>query len=614
MSGAQRRQDRSQEEIHQESMTRSRHFKKGIVPYMEEEVRRFEEEVAAFRAGEVDEKHFMPVRLRQGVYGQRQPNAQMFRVKIPGGILTPEAFEALGQVVERFAPLSKGHITTRENIQIHHMRLEDCAEAMRLLGQVGLTTREACGNTVRNVVGSPTAGVCADELFDVTPHLAAYVRFGVRHPLTQDFPRKFKTSFTGCVEHDAVASAIHDFSLIAQVRGENGTMQRGFKVLVGGGTSIMPRLAKVLYEFVPVEDYLRVAQAVWTVFNRADVLRKNRMMARIKVLIDKIGIEAFRTQVDEELKTTGPIDPTPLMDVDEIYHEVPPQPPAAGSRRGGDLPEAFLHWKHTNAVEQKQPGYYIVYVKIPLGDILAHQWPALASIVRTYTGGRARTTQEQNLALRWVPKAYLYDVWRALGEIGFAEPEVHGITDVVACPGTDSCKLGITSSMGLGKAIRDALASWTGLLDDPLIQKLHVKMSGCPNGCAQHHVANIGLQGAAMRSPSGEQIPAYDVLLGGHYGGRKITDTRHGQRLGVKVPARRVPEVIRDFVAFYKEHRQDDEEFNSFVDRVGLKPFEAIAATYRDVAPLNADTLRLYMDWGKDMPFKVERGEGECAV
>ncbi|MGQ0549478.1 MAG: hypothetical protein ACT4PY_07400, partial [Armatimonadota bacterium] len=267
MSGAQRTKERSQEEIHRESMARSRHFKKGIVPYMEEEVRRFEEEVAAFRAGEVDDKRFMPFRLRQGVYGQRQPNAQMFRVKIPGGILTPEALEALGRVVERFAPLSKGHITTRENIQIHHMRLEDCAEAMRLLGEVGITTREACGNTVRNVVGSPTAGVCPDELFDVTPYLAAYVRFGVRHPLTQDFPRKFKTSFTGCVEHDAVASAIHDFSFIAQVRGENGTLQRGFKILVGGGTSIMPRLGKVLYDFVPVEDYLRVTEAVWAVFN-----------------------------------------------------------------------------------------------------------------------------------------------------------------------------------------------------------------------------------------------------------------------------------------------------------------------------------------------------------
>jgi len=607
-----RTQDRSQQDIHRESLALSRQFTQGIVPYMEEEVQRFEEEVAAFRAGQVDEKIFMSFRLRQGVYGQRQPNAQMFRVKIPGGILTAEALEGLGRVVERFAPLSKGHITTRENIQIHHLRLEDCAEAMRMLGEVGLTTREACGNTVRNVVGSPTAGVCPDELFDVTPYLAAYVRFGVRHPLTQDFPRKFKTSFTGCLEHDAVASAIHDFSFIAQVREENGTLRRGFTILVGGGTSIMPRLGKVLYDFVPVEDYLRVAEAVWAVFNRADFLRRNRMMARIKVLIDKIGIDAFRAQVDEELQTIGPIDPTPLMDVEEIYREVPPQPPAVSERH--DRPEAFLVWKRTNTVEQKQPGYYIVYVKIPLGDIYAHQWPVLADIVRKYTGGRARTTQEQNLALRWVPEAYLHEVWQALKGIGFAEPDAHTITDVVACPGTDSCKLGITSSMGLGAAIREALASWNGLLEDPLIKKLHIKASGCPNGCSQHHVANIGLQGAAIRGASGQQIPAYDILLGGYYGGQSISETRYGQRLGVKVPAKRIPEAVRDIVAFYKEHRQDGEEFNPFVDRVGLKPFEAIAARHRDVGPLREETLPLYMDWGKKDTFKVERGEGECAV
>ncbi len=606
-----RDKDRSQEEIHRESLALSRHFKKGIVPYIEEEVLRFEEEVAAFRAGTVDEKVFTPFRLRQGVYGQRQPNQQMFRVKIPGGILTPQALAALGTVVERFAPLRKAHITTRENVQIHHLRLEDCAEAMRLLGEVGLTTREACGNTVRNVVGSPTAGVCPDELFDVTPYLAAYVRFGVRHPLTQNLPRKFKTSFTGCVEHDAVASSIHDFSFIAQVRAENGTLRRGFKILVGGGMSIMPRLGKELYDFVPVEDYLRVAQAVWAAFNKADSLRKNRMMARIKVLIDRIGIDAFRGLVEEELRTIGPIDPTPLMDVEEIYREVPPEHSRISHVQ--NLSADFLYWKRTNVVEQKQRGYYIIYIKISLGDIYANQWPVLADIVRRYTGGRARTTQEQSLALRWVPEAYLYEVWKALREIGFAEPEAHSITDIVACPGTDSCKLGITSSMGLGRAITESLASWNGLLEDPLIKKLHIKVSGCPNGCAQHHVANIGLQGAAMKSPSGEQVPAYDIFLGGHYGGKSISETRYGKRLGSKVPAKRLPEVIRDFLAFYKEHRQDDEEFNPFLDRVGIKPFEAIATNYKEVGLLKESTIQMYMDWEKETLFNVQRGEGECA-
>ena len=602
----------SQEEIHEESMKLARNSK-GVIPYMEQEVISLEEEIRAFRAGERETSQFMPFRLRQGVYGQRQADVQMLRVKIPGGILTPESLEALGKLTERYVPLKKGHVTTRENMQFHHIKLEDCGEAMRLIGEVGLSSREACGNTVRNVVGSPTAGVCHDEVFDVTPFLVAYVRFAVRHPLTQNFPRKFKTSFSGCVEHDTVASAVHDLSYIAQIKEEDGVKVRGFKVMVGGATSIMPRLGKVLYDFVPEEEYLRVAEAIWRVFQKADMLRKNRMMARIKVLIDRIGFDAFKKLVEEELKSVGPIDPTPLMDVEEIHRETPPQPPVVSD--GHEPPPEFLYWKNTNTVEQKQPGYYIAYVKLPLGDIYVHQFPVVADIVRKYTGGRARTTQEQNLALRWVPEGYLYDVWKALKEIGLVDAEAHTITDVVSCPGTDSCKLGITSSMGLGGAIREELVSWNGLLDDPLVKKLHIKMSGCPNGCGLHHIANIGFHGAAMKGPGGVQIPAYEMFVGGNYGGKRQEDTRFGQRLpGVKVPAKRVPQVIRHIAAFYKENRQDGEEFNQFIDRMGTKPIQAIAEEYRDVGALSQDTQDLYMDWEKTDIYKLERGEGECAV
>ena len=612
-SGVARTKAISQEEIHQESMRLSR-SSKGVIPYMEGEVVILEEEIRAFRAGERDNSQFMPFRLRQGVYGQRQVDSQMLRVKIPGGILTAEALEALGEMTDRYAPLKKGHVTTRENMQFHHLRLEDCAEAMRLIGEVGLTSREACGNTVRNVVGSPTAGVCQDEVFDITPYLAAYVRFAVRHPVTQSFPRKFKTSFTGCGEHDTVASAIHDLSYIGQVREENGVQERGFKVMVGGATSIMPRLGKVLYEFLPEKDYLRVAEAIWRVFDKANMLRKNRMMARIKVLIDRIGFDAFKELVDEELKEIGPIDPSPLMDVEEIYSESPPPFPSV-SANGQEPPPEFLHWKISNAVEQKQPGYYVTYVKLPLGDIYVHQFPILAGIVRKYTGGGARTTQEQNLALRWVPEGYLYDVWKALKEIGLADAEAHTITDVVSCPGTDSCKLGITSSMGLGDAIREELASWNGLLEDALVKKLHIKMSGCPNGCGLHHIANIGFHGAAMKGPSGVQLPAYEIFVGGNYGGSRHEDTRFGQRLpGVKVPAKRVPKFIRDVAVLYKENRLDGEEFNQFIDRVGTKPVEELASQYKNLEALGPDTQDLYMDWGKLDRYKLERGEGECAI
>ncbi len=600
------------EEIHEESM-RLAQDTQGVIPFMEGELVGLEEEIEAFRAGQREPTEFMPFRLRQGVYGQRQPDSQMIRVKIPGGILTPEALEALGQMAERYVPLKKGHVTTRENFQFHHVQLEDAPDAIRLVGEAGLSTREACGNTVRNVVGSPTAGVCPDEVFDVTPYLAAYVRYAVRHPITQNFPRKFKTSLTGCADHDTVASAVHDLSFVAQVREENGVQERGFKVIVGGATSIMPRLGKVLYEFVPEKDYLRVAEAIWQVFNNADMLRKNRMMARIKVLIDRIGFDAFTELVEEQLKDIGPIDPAPLMNVEEVDREIPPQPPA--SLNGQELPEEFLHWKETNTVAQKQPGYYVAYVKLPLGDIYAHQFAILANIVRKYTGGRARTTQEQNLAFRWVPEGYLYDLWKELKEIGLVDAEAHTITDVVSCPGTDSCKLGITSSMGLGGAIREALDSSNGLLDDPLVKKMHIKMSGCPNGCGLHHIATIGFHGAAMKGPGSVQLPAYEVFIGGHYGGKNIEDTRFGQRLpGVKVPAKMVPQVIKDITGYYKENRSDGEEFNQFIDRIGTKPIEEIAVQYRDVGELGPDTIDMYMDWAKDTVYKLERGEGECAV
>ena len=602
----------SQEETHKDSMRRAQ-SSKGVIPYVEEEIVTLEEEIRAFRSGERKEAQFMAFRLRQGVYGQRQPDSQMVRVKIPGGILTPEALVALGQMAERFVPLKKGHVTTRENFQFHHVKLEDTPEALRLIGEAGLSTREACGNTVRNVVGSPTSGVCRDEVFDVTPYLVAYVRFAVRHPLTQSFPRKFKTSFSGCVDHDTVASAIQDLSFIGQVREEDGVTKRGFKVILGGGTSIMPRLGKVLYEFLPEEDYLRVSEAIWKVFDKSEMLRKNRMMARIKVLIDRIGFDAVKEMVEEELKEIGPIDPKPLMNVEEIHKETPPAPVAASN--GQEPPPEFIFWKNTNTVEQKQPGYYVAYIKLPLGDIAADQFAALADIVAKYTGGRARTTQEQNLALRWVPEGYLYDVWKALQELGLAGAEAHTITDVVSCPGTDSCKLGITSSMGLGRAIKEELASWNGLLEDPLVNKMHIKMSGCPNGCGLHHVANIGLHGAALKGSGGVQLPAYELFIGGNYGTRYVEDTRFGQRLpGVKVPAKRVAAVIKDITGFYKENRQDGEEFNQFVDRVGTKPFEEMVAPHREVGALSEETQDLYMDWDKDALYKLERGEGECAV
>ena len=451
------------ESIYEKSLELSKNTQ-SIIPFMEDEIVRLEEESAAFVAGERENTEFTPFRLKQGVYGQRQADVQMIRVKIPGGIITPEQMDAMGEFSTKYAPLGKGHITTRENFQFHHVPLDQCPDGLRLLGSAGLSTREACGNVVRNVVGSPTSGVCASEVFDPTPYLAAFVRFAVRHPLTQAFPRKFKSAFTGCDDHDHVAAAIQDLTYVSQIRVENGVEKRGFKVFVAGGTSIMPRLAKPLYEFLPEEDYLRLALAVFTVFNNADMLRKNRMMARLKVLVDRIGLDEFKTLVEAELEKIGPIDPKPLMNVDEMMKENPPALSSNGANGngGGD----YAKWRKTNVEAQKQEGYYIVHVKPDRGNISASQFHSLADIMRKYTGGRARTSQEQNLAFRFVPEHMLHDVWGELVKIDLAESDAHSISNVVSCPGTDSCKLGITASMGLAGAFPHAIIKTTKSLQN----------------------------------------------------------------------------------------------------------------------------------------------------
>ena len=599
------------EQVHNDSLELAK-TSSSIIPFMDDEVGRLEAEMASFEAGEQDNAQFTPFRLRQGVYGQRQVDVQMIRVKVPGGILTPESMDGLGKVAEHYAPLGKGHITTRENIQFHHIPLAECPEVLRLLGAVGLTTREACGNTVRNVVGAPTAGVCREEVFDPTPYLAAYVRFGVRHPLTQGFPRKFKSAFTGCDAHDHVAAAVQDLTYVSQVRVVDGQEERGFKVFVGGGTSIMPRLAKPLYDFLPEKDYLRVALAIWTVFNNADMLRKNRMMARLKVLIDRIGLDDFKEQLEAELEKIGPIDPAPYMDVEELQRETPPPPVAAN---GQVVNDDYEYWRETNVEAQKQEGYYVVFVKPERGNLDASQFYALAGLMRQHTGGRARASQEQNLALRFIPEASLYTVWRELDKIGLAEPGAHSITNVVSCPGTDSCKLGITSSMGLALALREEMNTWNGLLDDKGVNDIRVKMSGCPNGCGLHHIADIGFHGAAIKGPDGQQAPAYELFLGGNYGSNRVEESRVGARIPrIKIPAKAAPGVLKQIVTYYKSNRQGTENFNQFLDRVGLEELTGVAEAAEKSVQEASPGSDLFIDWERTNLYKLERGEGECAV
>jgi sulfite reductase beta subunit-like hemoprotein len=578
-----------------------------VIPILEREFDDFDTESTRYLDGKLTEEDFIKFRLKQGVYGQRQANVQMVRVKLPMGGVTPDQLDAFADVINRYVPLRKGHITTRQNIQMHHVPLPDAAALIRELGDAGLSSREGCGNTMRNVTGDPRAGTLEGELFDITPYAGAYVRYFVRHPTTQAMPRKVKTAFTATDDDNAI-TGIHDMAFIPRVR--DGI--RGVEVRVGGGTSIMPRIAPTLYEFVALDngDYLKVTEACMRIFDRQDFLRVNRARARIKVLIDKVGIDAFREMVQEEL--AGDWVSERDFALDDIFYAVDEQAaaPLAGSAScspNGDQ-RAYDHFLAANVGSQRQRGFVTVEVKVRRGDLTPEQLRGLGGIMRRYCGGAARTTVHQNIVLRWVREESVYEVWRALGELDLGDAGANEITDVVSCPGTDSCKLGIASSMGLNQAVRDRLVQME--IDDALTRRMHVKMSGCPNGCSQHHIADIGFYGASIKVGD-HTIPAYIPHIGGSYEGG---DVRYGQRLKARLPAKRVPEAVERWIRFYESERHDGEEFQAFAQRVGTSEFEARVKDLTMPIEFNLENMRFFIDFNRESPFEVQRGEGECAV
>jgi sulfite reductase beta subunit-like hemoprotein len=587
------------------------HVPGNIIPVLEREFDDFDTEAKRFLDQEIREDEFIGFRLKQGVYGQRQAERQMVRVKLPMGGINPEQVEAFATVIEKYVPLNKGHITTRQNIQMHHVPLPDAAKLIRELGDAGLSSREGCGNTVRNVTGDPWAGVCDDELFDITPYAAAYVRYFVRHPTTQLMPRKVKTAFTAS-DADRAITGIHDIAFIPRVREIDGEEVRGVELRVGGGTSIMPRVAPTIYDFLRLDDgeYLKVSEAVFRIFDRQDWLRKNRARARIKVLIDKIGADAFRELVEEELQGDWvherDFDPTPLLFIHDEEAGAPPVP-ASYASPNGDLGE-YERWAASSVRPQRQPGFSTVQVKVIRGDLTPEQFRGLAEITRRYSSGYARTTIDQNLVLRFVRDETTYEVWRALAELGLGDPGVDEIADVISCPGTDSCKLGITSSMGLNHAIRERIESMG--IEDPLTKRIHIKMSGCPNGCGQHHIGNIGFYGASIKV--GEHtIPAYVAHIGGRYEGGEVI---YGARLKARLPAKRVPEAVERWVRMYEAEREEGEIFNDFAARVGQTRFEDEVRDLAMPVDFSLQNMQFFIDWQRKERYEVIRGEGECAV
>ena len=612
-------------------------WKERLAAQMPEELAReidiFETELELKRQGKLEDRVLAETRLRRGVYGQRYDNGQrhdgekvrklaypsgnltkgpntlwdapgMQRIKIPFGGLRPEQLETMADLAEEYSD-GIAHVTTRQDFQLHFIHVDDTPALMRRLAAVGITTREACGNSVRNVTGCPYAGVCKTEPFDVTPYARALSRFLLGHPDCQDFGRKFKPAFSGCTGEACGLVNMHDLGMIAVTREAGGEVQRGFEVYVGGGLGAVPHQAKLFDAFLPPEELLPTAQAIARVFARLGE-KKNRNRARIKFLVNDLGIERFRAVVAEE-RALLPDDPRWRDFIAEAFEheEAPLRPPGTAAKAQGS--DAFLRWQRGNVRPQQQAGYAVATVALPLGDITPGQLRALADIARRYTRGTVRSTVEQNLALRWVSTDDLPAVHADLEAAGLGQEGAGSILDIVACPGTDTCKLGISSSRGLAAELRERLGE-TAYQMDEAVRRLHIKVSGCFNSCGQHHVADLGFYGVS-RKLAGRLVPHFQVVLGGQW---EENAAAYGLPV-VAIPSKRIPEVVTRITRRYVAEREPGELFQAFVRRTGKAKIKAMLEDLAAAPAAPADPS-LFQDWGDARSYSIgDIGVGECA-
>ena len=569
-----------------------------LSPEIKQELDVFETELRRVQQGLMPEKVFLEFRLRHGVYGQRQAGVQMQRIKIPLGMLNARQMEQLADLAEEYAD-AVCHITTRQDVQLHFVNINDTPNLMRRLAEVGITTREACGNVVRNVCACTRSGVCGEEAFDTTAYARAMAYFLLRHPDAQSFGRKFKISFSGCEHHACGLAMMHDIGAIARVR--NG--ERGFQVLVGGGLGPIPYQAKLYSDFVPAAELLPLAQAIARVFARLGE-KKNRARARMKFLVAQLGIEEFIRLVQEEREKL-PYDPrwTGWLAEAEAFGEEPLLPPSELDLDGRS-PE-FLRWVRLNTRPQKQAGYSTVTVILPLGDISSDQLRGLTCLCRRFVRDTVRTSVEQNIVVRWVPSGLLADFYDGLRELDLAEPGAGALSDVTACPGTDSCKLGITSSRGLASLLHQKFNN--GLVQIADRQDLKIKISGCFNSCGQHHIADIGFFGSVQRKGS-HVAPVFQVLLGGETDGNA---SAYGLPVS-KVPSQNAPAVVKKLSDLYSAERQDSETFSQFARRLGKARIKEELAEL-SVLPAYEENPGFYQDNRQPWDFHMSTEKGECA-
>jgi len=605
-----------------------------LPPHLAKEIDTFETEIELRRQGKIDEVIFAETRLRRGAYGQRYDNGQrydgnetrtlaydtdkntkggntvwdapgMLRIKIPYGGMNPEQLEVIAELAEEYSD-GIGHITTRQDFQLHYIHIDNTPTIMRRLAAVNITTREACGNSVRNVTGCPYAGVCQDEAFDITPYADALTHFLLGHPDAQNFGRKLKPTFSGCGQHACGLTAMHDLGYTAQTRRVDGKEQRGFRFVVGGGLGAVPFQAKVFDEFLPMEEMLPIAQAIAKIFGRHGE-KKTRSRARLKFLIKQWGIEKFKKEVLAE-RAKLPHDPrwTDFINSVEDNTEKPLKPPSELPLLNGN--EKLNQWLKTNVRPQRQPGYSTVTVALPLGDLTANQLRSLADMLREFTTGTIRTTVEQNFVVRWISNGDLPAVYDALSRAGIGTAGAGNILDIVTCPGTDTCKLGISSSRGLTAQLRKLLDEKCFKLDDA-IQNLHVKVSGCFNSCGQHHIADIGFYGVS-RTVNGYQVPHFQVVLGGQW---ENNAGAYGMPI-IAIASKRIPAALDRITDYYLRLRETDESFQTFIKRIGKAAVRQELLDLTQNAPAYEQDPTYYTDWYDPREYSTgDMGKGECA-
>ena len=571
-------------------------------PVVEQDIIDLEKKIALFHKGEIDEDRFRSLRLARGVYGQRQQGVQMIRIKIPFGKLTTQQLLRIADVSDEYAT-GNLHLTTRQDIQLHYVSLDRAPELWAELERDELTLREACGNTVRNITASARAGVDPHEPFDVSPYAYDMFRYFLRNPVCQEMGRKFKIAFSAS-EQDSAFTFIHDIGAIPQVRTVDGREERGFKIMIGGGLGAQPHLAEVAHEFLPEDQLIPFTEAVLRVFDRHGE-RNKRGKARMKFLLQSVGLEALMELVQQEWKALA----VKSYSVDRSAVSEPAPAASSFPEITVSAAEKYQQWLDTNVFEQKQKGFYGVFVKVLLGDIHSSTARKLAAIVQRYAANDIRITVNQGLLLKYLRKDALPHLFLALDELQLAEPGFDSVADITACPGTDTCNLGISNSTGIAKVLEEVVVQeYPDLIKN---NDIKIKISGCPNSCGQHGLASIGFHGSSMKDSSKRVVPALQVLLGGGVDGNGVGRIANKT---IKIPSKRGPQALRTLLDDYDEHRQEGEYYADYVERHVEQDKHYFYHLLKPLTDLEGAAPDDYFDWGHQQEdFKVEAGVGECA-